>query len=195
MSSANYLYRTLVLASASPQRKAILEEYGFRFSIVPANIPEYFDTSASPEKNAMRIAQEKAHAVARKHPKNVVLAADTIVVSPAGKILGKPKNKREARKMLEEKRGKSEQIITGFCICAETSEVNGYEISNIHYTDFPQHTLEDILRSGEWEDVAGALRIEGAHMQHIIHTISGDYQNIIGLPIGKISHILRDFPI
>lgn len=193
--SANYLYRELILASSSPQRKAILEEYGFRFKIEPANADETMSDDLSPEKNAEEVAKRKAHIVFKKNSGDVILAADTIVVSSNGKILGKAKNKKEAKKMLLEKSGKREKIITGFCITAEEGEVSGYEISEVEYTKFPENVVETILESGEWEHVAGALRIEGEHMQHIIHKTHGDYQNIIGLPIGKIAHILRDFPV
>lgn len=194
-SHANYLYRTLILASSSPQRKAILREYGFRFHVVPANIDENINNGLSPEKNAENIAKRKAHKVLKKHPQDVVLAADTIVVSADENILGKAKNIQEAKKMLLEKSGKTEKIITGFCISAEEGEVSGFEISTVEYTKFPESVVEKILKSGEWKDVAGALHIEGKHMQHIIHKTHGDYQNIIGLPIGKIAYILRDFPV
>jgi septum formation protein len=189
----NLLYNEIVLASASPQRSAILEEYGFRFSILPANIDEKLESELSPEQNAKSLARQKAEAIWPQHGK-IVLGADTIVVTESGDILGKAKDKSDAQKMLRQKRGTTERVITGFCLISDEKRISGHEVSYVSYSDFSEATMQKILDSEEWKGVAGALRIEGKEMQSIITEITGDYQNIIGLPIGKIAHILRDFP-
>lgn len=190
--SQNLLYHEIVLASASPQRSAILEEYGFRFSVSPANIHEMLDEKLLPEKNAESLACQKAEAVWPQYGK-IVLGADTIVVTEDGKIIGKAKDKAKAHKMLKEKQNATERVITGFCLISDEKRISGYEVSYVSYSDFSEETIQNILDSGEWKGVAGALRIEGKVMGQIIKSISGDYQNIIGLPIGKIAHTLRDF--
>jgi len=192
--AANLLYKEIVLASTSPQRSAILKEYGFRFSVCPANIEEQLEQDLSPEKNAENLAIQKAQAILPQHGK-IILGADTIVVTKKGEILGKARDKEHAREMILQKCGSVEKVITGFCLISDEKEVSGYEVSEVHYTDFSDEKVNEILESDEWVGVAGALRIEGEKMNSIIKKITGDYQNIIGLPIGRISHILRDFPV
>ena len=193
--AANFLYTELVLASASPQRAALLREYGFRFRVEPADIAETHKPDATPAEIAQDLAIRKANTVAERFPTDIVLAADTIVVSPAGEILGKAANEAEARRMIEAKSDASEEVITGFCLVSEHGCVAGAESSTVHYRPFGVDELDAIIASNEWREVAGALRIEGEQMQRIILTTTGDYHNIIGLPVGRIAEILRSFPV
>ncbi len=193
--AANFLYTELILASASPQRPALLHEYGFRFRVHPADIDETPQPGLSPAEVAHDLAIKKANVVAERFPTEIVLAADTIVVSASGEMLGKPQDETEAEQMLCGKSGATEQIITGFCLVSEHGCVAGTETSTVRYRDFGEDVLRALLRSGEWREVAGALRIEGEQMQRIILTTTGDYHNIIGLPVGRIAEILRSFPV
>ncbi len=193
--AANYLYTELILASASPQRAALLQEYGFRFRVVPANIQETHKPDMTPKEVAQDLAIRKAQVVAKKFPTQIVLAADTLVVSPLGEILGKPADKADAERMLKVKSGAQEEIITGYCLFSEHGCVAGADTSVVIYRKFGDAELEQILDTGEWKEVAGALRVEGKRMKNIIQTTTGDYHNIIGLPVGKIAEILRSFPV
>ncbi len=193
--AANFLYTELILASASPQRAALLKEYGFRFRVFPADIEETFDPNATPIAIAEDLAIRKARIVAPRFPDFIVLGADTIVVSAAGEILGKPLDHNDAERMLRGKSGQKEQVITGYCLLSEHGIVSGAEVSEIIYKKFGDAEIKNILHSGEWLNVAGALRIEGEQMQQIIQMTSGDYHNIIGLPVGTIAQHLRSFPL
>ncbi len=193
--STNCLYHQIILASSSPQRSAILREYGFHFVVQPSHIDEIMNPKLSPEENAESLAIQKAKALPPQKHGNIILAADTLVVDENNSIYGKPKNREDAQHMLENKCGKTEKVITGFCLISDEHLVSGNETSYVEYNDFCSQDVTNILHSGEWEHVAGALRIEGKAMEKIIKRITGDYQNIIGLPIGRISHILRDFPV
>lgn len=193
--SANFLHIEIILASASPQRAALLKEYGFRFRIHPADIDETVKANSTPLQIAEDLGIRKVLAIVHLYPHNIILGADTLVVSSDGEVLGKPKNRREAEKMLVAKRNSSEQVITGYCLLSEHGCLSGAEVSVINYRDFSDETLQVILDSNEWQNVAGALRIEGKQMQQIIKSTTGDYHNIIGLPIGRIAELLRNFPI
>lgn len=179
----------MILASASPQRRRILEEAGFIFEICPSDIPENMDSKQDPETNVCRLAQEKALALQDNYPREIIVAADSIVVSPSGSILMKAKNEEEARKMLEDRRGRSERAITGYCILTPEGMHTDVEVSLVHYTDFSDEILEKVLESGEWKGVAGALRIEGEWSQHTIDHFGGDKNNIFGFPSRAIQAI------
>lgn len=199
----------IILASQSPQRSMLLKKYGIEFETMPANINEKIDKNLSPEKNTENLALQKAKATYSmaveldllKNKKNVtILASDTIVVSPFGKILGKAKDRKEAKKMLTEKSGKTEKVITGYCIMKsplnkenldDLEIILGHDISQVHYQEFSEKTLQKILDSNEWKNVAGALRIEGEYISKIINNFEGDMENIIGLPVRKILPFIK----
>lgn len=193
--TANFLYNDLVLASASPQRQAILREYGFHFLVAPADIDETITPGLEPAALAESLARQKAETVAPRFPNAVILGADTVVVSPTGEILGKAPDEEAALRMLLQKAGKVETVITAYCLLSEQNQVLGHEVSTVSYHPFGEAEVRQVIASGEWREVAGALRIEGKEMQRLIAKTEGDYHNIIGLPIGRIAQILRDFPL
>jgi septum formation protein len=193
--TANFLYNDLVLASASPQRQAILREYGFRFITAPADIDESFPAGLAAASVAESLALQKAQKVAPLFPNAVILGADTVVVSADGRLLGKAVNADEAAEMLRQKAGRKETVITAYCLLSEQNQVLGHEISTVFYHAFGEPEISRVIASGEWREVAGALRVEGPVMRGLIQKTEGDYHNIIGLPIGRIAQILRDFPL
>jgi septum formation protein len=107
--------KRIILASASPRRKELLEIIGLKFEVEPSDYEEDMCSELSPEELARTISQEKARAVARRHKNAIVIAADTFIVF-RGKIMGKPKTEADARRMLSILRGKSHSVITGFTI-------------------------------------------------------------------------------
>lgn len=183
--------RSIVLASSSPQRVRLLLEHGFFFEIFPSDIEENIDPQKTPQENAECLAIQKAKAVFEKYPNSLVLSADTLVVSPSGAILGKPESREHAREMILEKKGKREQVITGFCLLSKEKQRSGAEISEVHYRDFSEDDLIKILNSEEWKEVSGALRIEGKAMKRILKGFSGDRENIIGLPMNRVKEEIQ----
>jgi len=190
----NLLHTKIVLASNSPQRAAILKDHGFEYKICPANILEKINPAENPKKNAERIAREKAAVVFQKDKKSLVLAADTIGVSATGEILIKAKSEKDAEKMIRNRAGKTEKVITGWAIFSPLGKVSGAEISEVFFKNIDDDFVKSFLKSGEWRGVAGALRVEGKISQKMIAGFSGHFSNILGLPIEKIIDVLRDFP-
>jgi MAF protein len=118
--------RKIILASASPRRKELLEKIGLKFSIAPSNYPENFVHDKDPVEIVKTLSVRKAEEVARQYPDSIIIAADTIGVL-RGKIIGKPHTPDEARQMLRSMSGKSHRVITGFTILMQPKEA-GYPL-------------------------------------------------------------------
>jgi len=188
-----------ILASASPRRKELLEKIGIPFEIFPSSIEEKITTSI-PSEIVMELAFQKADDVFRSfistsNPTEslTVIGADTIVVY-RNEILGKPADEAEAFDMLSMLADRTHQVYTGVSII--TNE-NGQRRTNTFFektdvTFYPIHR-EDLLRytaSGDSLDKAGAYGIQGDFAIHV-KEIHGDYNNVVGLPIGRVYHELE----
>jgi septum formation protein len=190
----------LILASASPRRQELLRNAGIPFSVFPANIPEAPLKGEGPRDCAERLAREKAMAVSRQHPADVVLGADTIVVVD-GEILGKPRDEADAVRMLRLLSGRTHQVITGVCLVGPLRTENqklktGFEDTRSETTLVTMTTLteEDIrsyVAAGEPMDKAGAYAIQGMASRWIPR-IEGDYFNVVGLPVALVYRMLQE---
>jgi len=187
--------RKIILASASPRRKELLEKIGLKFEVEPSNYAEDMHSRLSPDKLARAISLEKARAVARKHKNAIVIAADTFIVF-RGKIMGKPNTEAEARKMLMALRGKSHSVITGFTILdTEENKVLTKSVETvIHIKKLTPEEIDGYVKSKEPLDKAGAYAIQGLGSV-IVERIEGDYFNVMGLPLSALAESLTEFGI
>jgi len=187
--------RKIILASASPRRKELLEKIGLKFEVEPSNYAEDMHSRLSPDKLARAISLEKARAVARKHKNAIVIAADTFIVF-RGKIMGKPNTEAEARKMLMALRGKSHSVITGFTILdTEENKVLTKSVETvIHIKKLTPEEIDGYVKSKEPLDKAGAYAIQGLGSV-IVERIEGDYFNVMGLPLSALAESLKEFGI
>jgi septum formation protein len=187
--------RKIILASASPRRKELLEKIGLKFEVEPSNYAEDMHSRLSPDKLARAISLEKARAVARKHKNAIVIAADTFIVF-RGKIMGKPNTEAEARKMLMALRGKSHSVITGFTILdTEENKVLTKSVETvIHIKKLTPEEIDGYVKSKEPLDKAGAYAIQGLGSV-IVERIEGDYFNVMGLPLRALAESLTEFGI
>jgi septum formation protein len=167
----------LVLASASPRRQELLRNAGISFTVQAADIDESPLADEKAEQCVLRLAREKALAVARLRPQDRVLGADTIVVVD-GAILGKPRDAADAARVLRLLSGRTHEVITGVCLM----EAGGSEVSV---------EIEAYVASGEPMDKAGAYAIQGMASRWIPR-IEGDYSNVVGLPVALVYQMLRD---
>jgi septum formation protein len=179
----------LVLASASPRRYELLRNAGIIFEVQPADIPEESLPGESAKDCAERLAREKALAVARQRPQDVVLGADTVVVVD-GQLLGKPTDSIDAARMLSLLSGRDHQVITGVCLVAGGETSVASEMTVVTVSKISDQEIADYVASGEPMDKAGAYAIQGIASRWIPR-IEGDYSNVVGLPVALVWRMLR----
>ena len=182
----------IILASKSPRRREILENTKVRFSIEESQIDEVIKLNELPKETVMRLAYEKALDVANRNRNSLVIGADTIVVIN-DTILGKPKDDIEAFSMLKLLSGKTHYVITGFALInlSLDKKIIDCQVSQVTFKELSEQCIKDYLQTKESLDKAGAYRIQG-YGGLLVENIQGDYFNIVGLPISKISDCLKD---
>ena len=187
--------RKIILASASPRRKELLEKIGLKFEVEPSNYAEDMHSRLNPDELARAISLGKARAVASKHKNAIVIAADTFIVF-RGKIMGKPNTEAKARKMLMTLKGKSHSVITGFTIMdTEENKVLTKSVETvIHIKKLTPKEIDAYVKSKEPLDKAGAYAIQGLGSV-IVERIEGDYFNVMGLPLSALAEGLKEFGV
>lgn len=176
----------LILASASPRREELLCSVGLKFKIIPADVDETYLKGESPRAHVRRLSRDKAGVIAHQHPKALVLGADTIVVIDS-RILGKPKNKKEAREMLKRLSSRQHTVFTGFtitCVNAGTSRTKVVQ-SAVQFKKISPEETEWYVNSDEPYDKAGGYAAQGKGAS-FIQAIRGSYTNVIGLPLCEV---------
>ena len=183
--------KKIILASNSPRRREILGKF-INFEAVTAEVEEDNDFYKSPQTLVMALAFEKANSVAAKHEDAIVIGADT-VVEIEGEILGKPKSRDDAKRMMELLSGKPHKVITGFAIIDLSSDKKYmyYEVTEVTFKDISADEIENYLNKAEYMDKAGAYGIQD-DAALFVDKIKGDYLNIVGFPISKIYTVLKD---
>lgn len=181
----------IILASGSPRRKEILENTNLKFSVITSDIDERIFENEEPIQLVLRLAFEKCMSVAQNNPSDLVIGADTIVVLD-NEILGKPKNEEEAFKTLSKLSNREHQVITGMSIVNLENEkkIVDYAISNVKFKKLTDQDIKDYISTKECLDKAGSYGIQG-YGALLVEKIKGDYFNIVGLPISKLSDILK----
>ncbi len=180
--------RTLILASASPRRRELMSQIGLEFVISVAKINEQRLPNESPTEMVKRLAFEKAVAVFE--PNSVVVAADTIV-SVDDTVLGKPKDENEAKEMLKRLQGRQHYVYSGFCVHDGEKTVSEVVATEVVFRLVSDEEISEYVASGEPMDKAGAYGIQGGAAK-FVSEIHGDYYNVVGLPICRLSTVLND---
>ena len=180
----------LILASSSPRRQQMLQTMGLRFAIIPAHIDEILQPGEPPRDFALRLAKDKARAVASNHPDAWVLGADT-VVTLEGMILDKPRDPDDALAILRQLTGRTHQVMTAICLCSQAQRIEQTEvdITSVTFTAAPDQILTAYVATGEPLDKAGAYGIQGAGAC-LVRRIEGSCANVIGLPIDRVIALL-----
>lgn len=180
----------MILASASPRRKEILENFGFSFKTIVKNIDETSDKTRAEEK-ILEIAEKKAKAAAIDFPDENVIGADTVVVVD-GKILGKPKDEKEAFSMLKSLSGRSHEVITAFSFININKNISysDYEITKVYFKNLTDDEINWYINTKEPMDKAGAYGIQGKGA-FFVEKIEGDFFSVMGFPLGKFVRFLN----
>jgi len=186
---------TLLLASNSPRRRELLLEAGFKFEIFAPMTDERFDVDLTLRELTALNAIRKAMVAARRHPKKIVLAADTLVAID-DHVLGKPKDKNDAVAMLEQLSGRAHEVSTSVFIChLENSKTTSfYEISRVYFRELSRCAINNYFARVNPLDKAGAYAAQGFGKE-IINRIDGSYTNVVGLPMEKTTAALAEFGI
>ncbi|MCT4591940.1 MAG: Maf family protein [Candidatus Gracilibacteria bacterium] len=184
----------IVLASKSPQRKEILAKLGFDFEVCPPEQEEVVDYFKTPEEIAKNIALQKALEIQKRYPDRLILAVDTIVVSAAGNILMKPKDKAEARFMILGKSDSVETVVSGIALLKGDEKLVRYEKSHIYFAKITESDADKILTFNEWQGRSGAFSVEGRTSLYI-KGIKGCFYNIVGLPVYLFNNMLYEFSL
>ena len=182
----------VILASASPRRKEILQNTKLNFDIQKSDIEEVILENESPEDMVVRLAYEKAFDVAKRNTDRLVIGADTIVALD-NEVLGKPKDQNEAYQMIKRLSNKTHKVITGISLInlKENKIIKNYVVSFVTFKDLSEDSIKDYINTNESLDKAGAYGIQG-YGALLVKNIQGDYFNIVGLPISRLSDLLKN---
>lgn len=182
----------VILASASPRRKEILQNTKLDFDIQKSDIEEVILENESPEDMVVRLAYEKAFDVAKRNTDRLVIGADTIVALD-NEVLGKPKDQNEAYQMIKRLSNKTHKVITGISLInlKENKIIKDYVVSFVTFKDLSEDSIKDYINTNESLDKAGAYGIQG-YGALLVKNIQGDYFNIVGLPISRLSDLLKN---
>lgn len=178
----------LILASSSPRRRELMGYTGLPFQVITAQAAE--ETQGDPDWLVMENARRKARAVWEKHPGHLVLGADTIVYQ-RGRVLGKPRDREEAIRMLTALSGAWHTVYTGVCLVdAKGGEQLRCDISKVQFVPLEEETIRAYVDTGEPMDKAGAYALQGIGGMYV-QRIEGSYSNVIGLPMALVRDMLR----
>ena len=183
----------LILASASPRRRELLEQAGYHFDVVPADTKEPIDHAPTPSQTAVERARAKARDVSRRFSHRVVLAADTIVVLD-GDVIGKPADAADARRTLRRLRGTRHSVLTGVVVLAGGAEQAAAEETVIEMRQVSDEEIDAYVATGEALGKAGAYAVQ-ERGDRFIKSLSGSYTNVVGLPMELVSRMLSEVGI
>lgn len=181
----------LILASASPRRQSLLREAGYEFVIHPANIDEEkYPAGLTPEGLAVYLAEAKAKAVGGIYPGDVTLGSDT-VVALGDKLLGKPTDAKDARKMLGTLSGTTHRVITGVAVVHPAAQLRRSVavISTVRMRALSDEEIESYVVGGQWEGKAGGYGIQDR--DPFVTNMGGSLTNIVGLPMEAAGGLLE----
>jgi septum formation protein len=184
------MVQPLVLASQSPRRRELLEILGIPFSIVVPQTDERPRPGETPEDYVVRVAREKALDVSSRVADSVVLSADTDVTID-GHILGKPRDRGDAVRMLTQLSGREHQVFTAVCVLDQVGDRlrEGLEKTGVWFRQLTGEEIEDYVGRENVMDKAGAYAIQG-FASVFIPRISGSYSNVMGLPLALVYELL-----
>ncbi len=183
----------MVLASASPRRRQLLNLIGIAHEVRPANIDETMRPRETPRRHAERLAREKASAIAKRDPDLITIGADTIVVVNR-KVLGKPRDTDDAARMIALLSGREHVVTTAVAVSRGKKLRSAVEEVRVKFRRLRDDEIEAYIATGEPMDKAGAYGIQG-YGATIVERIEGDYFAVMGLPIVRLVGLLRDVGI
>lgn len=179
----------MILASASPSRKMLLERAGVAFEVVVSGVDENIPPEYTPAQTVECLAERKGEAVFTLRPDCTIISADS-VVSIDGMILGKPRDDEDAKATLRRLSGRTHDIFTGVCLLSAGKKELFHNITQVTFYPLTDEEIEEYVSMGESRGRAGSYGIEGKGVT-LVQSICGDYSNIVGLPVAETLRRLR----
>lgn len=180
-----------ILASQSPRRKELLALLEVDYKVISSDVIETIDSNLKDYEIVMDLAKQKAEDIATKHPNEVVLGFDTIVVKDHH-ILGKPKDDNDSRRMLKLLSNTNHQVLTGVAIIYKEEMHLFYSETNVFFKELSEEEISDYIKTTEPNDKAGAYGIQGFGAK-FVSKIEGDYYTVMGLPVHMLYQKLKEF--
>lgn len=185
-----------ILASASPRRKELLSTYIHDFKIMPADIDESFPKELENENVPLYLAKMKAEVLKENLKENdIIITADTIVLLD-DTIYGKPSSKEDAFNMIKHLSNKEHKVITGVCCFSINGliDITFSDVTYVKFTSLSDKIIYDYLEKDEYKDKAGAYAMQG-YAACFVEKINGSYDNVVGLPVGRLMRELLKYNI
>ncbi len=181
----------IYLASKSPRRRKLLRQLNLKFKSFSVNSDEIILPGEPPHKSVVRIAKEKMFLAKKKINKGIIITADTIVFLN-GKVLGKPKDAKDAFIMLKKLSGKTHQVFSAYCIfnTSNGKTITEYVKTDVTFRKLNDEEIKEYIKTGSPLDKAGAYGIQDDFGAVFVERIDGCYYNVVGLPISKFYHAL-----
>jgi len=188
--------KKLVLASASPRRRALLRQIGLQFEVRESGVIEDDAPDVSPEDYVISLSKKKATAIALIEQDAIVIGADTIVVIN-GKTLGKPSTHQEAVTMLTTLSGRTHSVYTGFTLVDRPSNkfVSAFEMTKVTFRTLDKDEINAYVESGSPMDKAGAYGIQDDYGAVFVEKVDGCFYNVVGFPLTKFYITLKEFQL
>lgn len=183
--------QSIILASKSPRRQELIRNITDDFEVIVSEADETLPEGIAPEEAPVYLASVKARAVAAEHPDRTVIGADTVVILD-DTVLGKPRDKDDAFRMLRALSGRIHTVVTGCCIIRGGRERAFGERTQVEFYPLSDSEIEDYIASGEPFDKAGSYGIQGNGCL-FVKGIVGDFFNVMGLPVAELNRELREF--
>jgi septum formation protein len=180
----------LVLASTSQARRALMDALGLPYAVLAPGVEEEVPAGTPPQHAVALLAERKARAVYAKKPSALIIGADQLA-SLHGQALGKPADAAAARAQLTSLRGRTHELFTGVCVIANGFVVTEVDTARLTVWPLSDAELDGYVATGEWQGCAGSYRIEGRG-QALFERIDGDRTAIQGLPMQRVTRILRE---
>ena len=183
----------IILASGSPRRRQLLEMLGMPFRVVVPDVDESLVAGEPPEAYVVRLAREKAAAVAAREPGTLVLGADT-TVEVRGTVLGKPSSPAEAAAMLSKLQGRTHHVLTAVALARDGRIEHALDVTDVAFRHLDKETIDAYVATGEPMDKAGAYAVQGKGAV-LVDSIRGDFFGVMGLPVRLVIELLDRFDV
>ena len=181
----------IILASGSPRRRELLTQVGIEFTVDVSDAKEIIRED-TPGEIVKQLSHDKALAVKTRHGDDeLIIAADTVVTLD-GEILGKPHDEKEAFDMLRKLSGRNHSVFTGVTLMMGDKEMSFAEETKVNVYELSDEDIDEYIATGDCMDKAGAYGIQGFFAKHV-SGIVGDYNNVVGLPVARLVHEMKNF--